>query len=377
MEDSSQEKKHAATGKRLQELRQKGIVLRSRDFSGGLIFIASIMILFSSLAKLKQHLESNFTILFKHIADISDNQTVLFSIAEKIILENFALLLPILFTAVGVALLYPFFFGGWNFSLDVIGFKLEKLNPVTNLKNIFNPKKASIEVLKSMLKCGLVLLVMTYFFICNKADIFSLVHYPPKIAIVESTVIIKSFVVYLSISLIFLMGIDMIIHHYQFQSQHKMTEQEVKDEHKEMEGSVELKRKIRSTQLAILKQRINQAVPKASVVITNPTHYAVALKYDERKDRAPKVIAKGKGLLAHQIRLLAVSHGVTLYEAPPLARAIYHTSKLNAEVRPELYMAIAIVLAYVNQLKNYQNGQGSAPKFVNELNIPQEFIYDD
>jgi len=187
--------------------------------------------------------------------------------------------------------------------------------------------------------------------------------------------IIKSFIILLCITLIALMAFDVFYQYVQFQNQSKMTGQELKDEYKDTEGSVDVKRKIRSAQFALLRQRLAVSVPQANVVITNPTHYAIALKYDAKKDRAPKVVAKGKGPLAQQIRFLAIANAIPIYEAPPLARAIYHTSKVNTEIHPELYMSVAIVLSYVHQLKNYQMGAGKQPDFVEDLEIPKEFIY--
>ena len=178
-----------------------------------------------------------------------------------------------------------------------------------------------------------------------------------------------------SFTVILLIIFDVFYQYAQFQNQSKMSDQELKDEYKDAEGSAEVKRKIRSSQFAMYRQRLSVSVPRANVIVTNPTHYAIALRYEANKDKAPKVVAKGKGPVAQQIRSLAIANGVPIYEAAPLARAIYHTTKLNTEIHPELYMSVAIVLSYVHQLKNYQMGIGKQPEYVEDLEIPKEFIF--
>jgi flagellar biosynthetic protein FlhB len=156
-----------------------------------------------------------------------------------------------------------------------------------------------------------------------------------------------------------------------------MTTQEMKEESKDVDGNPEVKRKIRSKQYALARQRLSVSVPQATVVVTNPTHYAIALRYDETKDNAPKILAMGKDYIATQIRQLAVANAVPIYEAPPLARAIYHTGNIGSEVHPALYMSVAIVLSYVSQLQNYQRGAGQLPLPVSDLKIPDDFVYSE
>ena len=155
-----------------------------------------------------------------------------------------------------------------------------------------------------------------------------------------------------------------------------MTRQEVKDEYKETDGSPDLKRRIREVQHEMARRRMMQEIPKADVVITNPTHYAVALKYDQNKMRAPVVIAKGKNLIAQQIRNIAVSHEVPILSAPPLSRALYFSTELQQEIPSGLYMAVAQVLAYVYQLKKYKHRKTDENLSMSDLPIPDEFKHD-
>lgn len=377
MENEATDKKHEASGKRIAELKKRGTVMRSRDLSSGLIFIVSILVVWIMAIQFKLRLEENFILAFGGIKQVINDQDYFSKLIYKIVLSNFEMMLPFFCILLIAVFLSPFLFGGWNFTLEVIQFKFDKLNLIENIKKLFSPGRAGVEIVKSMFKTFFLVGVLIAFVLSNKNQIVKLLFCSPKVAILSSYAILQKFVLLLVFSIIVIILFDVIYHFFHFQSQTKMTTQEVKDEYKDAEGSVEVKRKIRSTQLAMLRQRIAQAVPKATVVVVNPTHYAVALRYDEKKDRAPKMIAKGMGMVAQQIRHLAISNGIPIYEAPPLARAIYFTTKIGAEVHPDLYMAVAIVLSYVHQLKNYQIGIGQLPKRVDDLQIPDSFVYEE
>lgn len=377
MSEDLDNKQHAATAKRLTDLRKQGTVLRSRDLTSGLVFIVSIILLLYMTSDFKKRLIENFVMSFTHFNELINNTDAFLAFTKQIIIKNVMMIIPIFILSVIVTLISPFLFGGWNFTLDAIQFKLTKLNPISNLSKTLSIKNTAMEFIRSMLKSFFIFGVMIAFVYVKKSDILKLTNYTFNSAVNSSFSILEEYIVFISIALVFLIIFDMAYHFYQFQKQSKMSSQEVKEEQRSTEGSMETKRKIKSAQIALLKQRLGKAVPKASVVITNPTHYAVALRYESEKDKAPIVVAKGKGLIAQQIRTLAIANGVPLYEAPVLARAIYHTANLNAEIHPALYMAVAIVLSYVHQLKHYQMGRGQAPTYVNEFDIPKEFIYDE
>lgn len=376
MSADSDDKKHDATAKRLAELRKKGTVLRSRDLTSGMIFIVGVSVIVYMSLQFNIQIRNNFTQSFGLINQVVDNHDFVFIFLRKLVISNFMLIFPVLAGVFVLAFFSPVIFGGWNFTLESIHFNLEKLNPITNLKNIYSPGRMLTEIFKSVVKAVFLLGVLAIFFVVNHQDIFSLGNYPIKGAISKSYDLAYSFMELLMLSLVFLVGLDLVIQYFQYQNKVKMTTQEIKDEYKEAEGNSDVKRKMRSAQFQLLKQRINMSVPKANVIITNPTHYSVALRYDERKDRAPKVIAKGTGPTAKQIRTIAISNGIPIYEAPTLARAIYHTTKIGSEVHPALYVAVAIVLSYVHQLKNYQMGLGQLPQRVTNLEIPEEFIFE-
>lgn len=375
MSDESQDKQHLPTGKRLFDMRRQGNVLRSRDLSGGLIFLVSVGLLIYLSTDLKVRMQENFIFSFSNIKNVMEDPTCIGTVVNKLLLNNIKGILPIFIISFFTAFLSPFLFGGWNFTLEALQFKLTKLNPAQNIKRIFSFNTTLLEVLRAMIKVIVFFGALIAFIISNKNTIMLLAAEAPLAAIPAGFFIIKNFIVFICVALVFTTAFDMAYHYMKFFHQAKMSTQEIKDEHKDIEGNVDVKRKIRSKQLSMLKQRLMQTVPKADVIITNPTHYAVALRYQSTKDKAPKVIAKGKDLQAHQIRQIAIANAVSIYQAPELARAIYFTTKVGHEIHPLLYKAVAVVLSYVYQLKRYQMGSGEMPHRSDELHIPKEFVY--
>lgn len=377
MSDESQDKQHAATGKKLAELSKQGTVLRSKDLSGAMIFILSIIFIIKLASQFKIVMENNFFTAFTAIKSVLRDPDYFNVLLKNTLVVNFKLLLPIFLIGFVITFLSPFLFGGWNFTLEVLQFKFNKLNPTENIKRLFSLKHNLTEIARSMVKSFFILGVLVIYLIVHKNQLLSLTTQSGKAFISSTCSMIEGYILILCASLIATVLFDMIYNYYQFQNKSKMTNQEVKDESKDTDGNVHTKRKIRSTQLALMKQRLSLTVPKASVIITNPTHYAVALRYAEGKDRAPRLLAKGQGSIAAQIRQLAISNAIPIYEAPALARSIYFTTKLNAEIHPGLYMAVAIVLSYVYQLKNYQMGfTTQLPNYIDDLQIPEELRYD-
>lgn len=375
-DESFQEKEHKPTGKRLGELHKKGTVMRSRDFAGGVLFIAAFMELYYFSSRFKLRLEDNFITAFKSIRYVLFNHDQIFHILSKMVVDNILLILPNLCSLVVIVLFTPVIFGGWNFTLHPLKFSFSKFNVVHNLMNMFS-MKMFVDIGKSMLKAFFIIGALIFFISHNQNSILNLMNLSSTNAINGGFTLIVEFLVVICILVMVIAGIDMGYTYYTYTKQIKMTTQEVKDESKDAEGSPMVKQKIRSKQYALLKQRLMKSVPRANVIVTNPTHYAIALRYDDSKDKAPKVIAKGKDLIAQQIRLIAISNAVPIYEAPLLARAIYFSTQIGYEIPPGLYKAVAIVLTYVQQLKNYQLGKGIVPQYVRDLEIPEELIYDE
>ena len=375
-EDAAAEKKHAPSAKRLEELGKQGQTMRSRDLAGGLIFFTNIMILLFMVKEFYVQFAANFTQCFTAIQRVLIDQDFPGHLLSDLASKNFYTMMPLLVLAFLAAFLSPFLFGGWNFSLSAVGFKWEKLGPMKFFKNNFS-SRIFIEIARSLVKVLIIFGVLLFYVSGRKGAFYHLAYLPTNQGISIGLSLVKEFIEYLCFGVALVIVTDMIYHYYEFQNKNKMTLQELKDESKDTDGSPEMKRKIRQTQFALMKQRLNQTVPQATVIITNPTHYAVALRYDEGKDNAPKIVAKGKDYIAQQIRQIAIANAVPIYQAPPLARAIYHTGDIGTTIHPDLYMGVAIVLSYVNQLRHYQQGLGQLPSVVDDLQIPKELHYDE
>jgi flagellar biosynthesis protein FlhB len=376
MADAATEKQHLPSAKRLEDLRMQGQTMRSRDLTSGMVFISGIISISVMASHFGAVFEKDFVDTFTQFRTAIENENFFFFYVGKLAKDTLLLLLPLLMTVFIATFLSPFLFGGWNFSIAAAQFKMDKLNPLNYFKHIFSVR-ILIEILRAMLKVIFIMTSLIYFTYWKKAEIGGLSHLPSRQGILTSLSLTGEFVTVMAVVLIFIIAFDVLYHYFEYQNRVKMTSQELKDEHKESEGNPEIKRKLRATQFSLLRQRLTITVPQASVIITNPTHYAIALRYDERKDKAPKIVAKGKDYIATQIRQIAIANGIPIYEAPPLARAIYHTANIGGEVHPGLYVAVAIVLTYVMQLKRFQQTGGEVPKFNNDLKIPEEFIYHD
>jgi flagellar biosynthetic protein FlhB len=263
--------------------------------------------------------------------------------------------------------------GGFNFSWEAAGPKASKMSPLQGFKRMFG-LQALVMLGKSILKvavvAGVAYLLLKMFFMDIMA--LSLMSEPNNI---ESALYYLAWLflgLCASISVIAL--VDAPYQKWHHTNQLKMSLQEIKDEHKNSEGSPETKGRIRRTQMQMSMKRMMQQVPTADVIVTNPTHYAVALKYDQGKFRAPAVVAKGVDEIAMHIRKIANEHKIPVIESPALARSIYYTTKLDHPIPEQLFAAVAQVLAYVYQLKMYRKGKGSRPKnLAKDLPIPSDF----
>jgi flagellar biosynthetic protein FlhB len=294
-------------------------------------------------------------------------------------METSALALTALLPFIGIvfitSVLSPNAVGGWVFSVQAFSFKLEKLDPIKGMTRIFSVKSL-VEMIKAFLKFIIVLIVSIIILYSNINHIFSVGNMDINVAIGEITsMLVWSFMI-ISSSMIIVALIDVPFQIWDHSRQLKMTRQEVKEEYKQTDGNPELKRTIKERQREISSRRMMEEVPRADVIITNPTHYSVALRYDQNKTSAPVVIAKGKDLIAFQIRNIANSHNVPIVSAPPLSRALYYSTELQQEIPAGLFMSVAQVLAYIYRLKNGLNSTLSEEKF-NEIDIPDDYRRDE
>jgi flagellar biosynthetic protein FlhB len=262
--------------------------------------------------------------------------------------------------------------GGWSFSAEAVAPKLEKLSPIAGMKRMFSVRSL-VEMLKSLMKFSIVLGFMFLLSRVYLDDFIALSRLPLESAFIRaSDMMLLSFVV-LCASLLLVVVVDVPFSLWEHKKKLKMTRQEIKDEMKQTEGRPEVKSRVRQLQQEIAQGRMMEQVPQADVIVTNPTHYAVALKYEEGSNGAPRVVAKGADLIAAQIRNIGIGSGVELVSMPPLARALYHTTKIDDEVPRGLYLAVAQVLAYVFQLRVAKEKRWKKPQPPKDIKIPDEY----
>ncbi|MFK7974646.1 MAG: flagellar biosynthesis protein FlhB [Halioglobus sp.] len=350
-ENSAQERTEQPTPKRLLDAKKKGQVLRSRELNTmlSLLFGAIGLLVFGG------SMASEFVGLFQ--ASLSFDREVAFDsgmIAVRLvhlIVACVIVLIPIFIVLFAGAMVGPMIMGGWTFSAEAMAFKVEKLSPLKGLQRIFSAK-GLVELLKALFKFLFLSLTTIFLFNLLLDNILMLGDEAPHTAFVDALDILRWSFVVLSMAMIFIVIFDVPFEIWNHNRQLKMTRQEVLDEMKESDGRPEVKSRIRNLQREISQRRMMEELPTADVVITNPTHYAVALKYEGLPGEAPKVIAKGRDLIAMHIRNVATAHDIPFYEAPPLARAIYATTEIGDEIPENLYLAVAKVLAYVFQLRS-------------------------
>jgi flagellar biosynthetic protein FlhB len=264
--------------------------------------------------------------------------------------------------------------GGWVFSIESLQPKFSRLSLIKGLKRMIS-LKGLVEMTKSLLKFILIGAIAILVLKGQFSSLMALSNYPLNAALNTGLhIVTKSFLI-ISGGLILIAVIDVPYQLHEHKKQLKMTKQELKDEYKETEGKPEVKSHIRRTQQEIARRRMMADVPKATVILTNPTHYAVALSYQKNGNSAPQVIAKGKDLIALQINRIALSHGIPQLSIPPLARALYFSTELNAEIPRGLYVAVAQVLAYIFQL-NDKASYDKQPEILQNLPIPDELRRD-
>ena len=251
--------------------------------------------------------------------------------------------------------------GGWSFSMSAVAFKAERMSPVKGIKRVFSANGLN-ELVKALAKFTLVAVAAISWLWYRADDLIALGGQPIRPAITDAIQLAGISFLIVSTALIFIALVDVPFQLWNYNKKLKMTRQEVRDEHKDTEGRPEVKSRIRSLQQQIANRRMMDEVPKADVVITNPTHYAVALKYEDGAMRAPKVVAKGKDLIAAKIRELAETNNVPLFSAPPLARALFSSTRLGQEIPAGLYTVVAQVLAYVYQIRDLARNAVAIPK---------------
>lgn len=351
------EKTEPATEKKLREAREDGKVSKSKELVSAFDLIVFFLLLKIFISFLGGGFEETFRYAYGSMGTLAKQSAGSFSEGEaaafisSILLEILKLMLPFLVFGFAVTILVNILQVGWKVTAKPLKPKPDKFNPINGMKRIVS-KDSIFELVKSIIKIALIIYV-AYTAIRGDAEkIFVLYDMPLNQALVfcGSVIINAGF----KISVVYLVvGIaDFIYQKFRFKEDMKMTKQEVKDEYKNTEGNPEIKGRQRQRMREASRQRMMQDVPKADVVITNPTHLAVAIKYDAEKAKAPVVLAKGEDYLAQKIREKAKENGIEIVENKPLARMLYANVEIGEEIPPELYQAVAEILAMVYNMKN-------------------------
>jgi len=381
-EDSGQERTEEPTARRKQQSRDKGQVARSRELNTMLMMLVSGIALLS----LGPTLINTLATLFReHLtmsrADIFDPSAMM-RLFESAMLDAVWGLTPFFIVLMASAVAGPLAMGGISFSSKALAFKWEKLDPIKGLGRLF-AWRGLVELLKALAKFVIIGSIAVTF-LYSQLDVYlGLGGEPLKSALAHTMHLLLFGFLVISSTLILLAAVDVPFQIWDHNKQLKMTFQEIKDENKETEGNPDVRGRVRRVQKEMAQRRMMAEVPNADVVVTNPEHYAVALKYDPETMPAPVVLAKGVDFIAMQIRNIAREHEVLILEAPPLARALHHTTEIDAEIPSGLYLAVAQVLAYVFQLKRAGKDKGRArnygagkPHHMNDLPIPDDMQFD-
>ncbi|MCC5901304.1 MAG: flagellar type III secretion system protein FlhB [Halomonas sp.] len=369
--DSDQEKTEEATPRRKDKAREEGQVPRSRELTTFMLLLGGVIGLWSMGQMLYDQLgmvmEQAFLFERRQVMESTPMLVNALDLGQRTLFA----MIPLFLLLAIVALVAPALLGGWLVSAKSMRPKLSKLNPIKGVKRIFSTQ-ALIELAKAIAKSVLVGSVAATFLYANIGRFMGLMDQPIQQALVSALNMAALAAGLIVLSLIVVILIDVPFQLWSNAKKLRMSKEEVKREHKESEGDPHVKGRIRQQQQAMARGRMMSKVPDADVIITNPTHYAVALMYQEGSMGAPRLVAKGADAVAVRIREIGSEAGVPRLEAAPLARALYHHVDLEAEVPAELYTAVAEVMAWAYRLKQVSQQGGEVPPTPDNLPVPPE-----
>ncbi len=371
--ESSQERSEKPTAKRLRESRNQGQIARSKELNTAVLILMGLasMLWFADLfmqffrALMEQCMQLGYSV-------VHDKSIMLRTFSDALAGMS-KILLPmlfVLFVAMWCSGILP---GGAMFSSKLLSFKASRMNPIKGLGKIIS-KQSLVELIKAVLKISLLLGSLILFLKQLTGRLISLQGTSLEFSFHEGLQLLFLSLMLMSSLLLLVAAIDVPFQIKSVLDKIKMTHQEVKEERKNTDGNPQIKARIRQIQYQMARRRIEDRVPKADVIIANPTHFAVALKYSEKDAKAPYVVAKGIDEMALRIRALGQQHNKEVLVIPMLARAIYWSTRVDQEVPAGLYSAVAYVLTYVVQLKAYKAGRGGKPAPLPDLDIPKKFI---
>lgn len=374
-ESSGQERSEQPTPKRLDDARKKGQIARSRELNTTAVLLtgaAGMLFLGNSLMHgISNVMMQGLSVERAHIFDT----TAMLRLLEERSVDALLTLVPLFTLLVAAAFAAPMVLGGFSFSTQALAFKWDKLDPIKGIGRVF-AWRGLVELLKALAKFLIVGAVTVTYLWFHIDDFLRLGNMNIEQALSRvGDLLFWSFLA-ISSALLLITLVDVPFQLWDHKRQLMMTMQEIKDEHKETEGRPEVKQQIRNLQQQMAERRMMHEVPKADVIVTNPTHYAVALKYDLNSKGAPRVVAKGADLIAAEIRNIAQQHNVPVATAPPLTRALFYSTELNDEIPAGLYLAVAQVLAYIYQLREKKGFKPGETIILPDVEIPEDLQHD-
>ncbi|MBX8497066.1 flagellar biosynthesis protein FlhB [Pseudomonas cichorii] len=373
--ENGQDKTEEPTEKKVRDSRAEGQIARSKELTTLVVMLmgaGGLLMFGGGIARMMIDLmRNNFTISRETLMDTTYMGKLLLSSGEHALI----VVLPFLIAMLVAALVGPIMLGGWLFATKSLAPKFSRMNPASGLKRMFSPH-ALVELLKSLAKFLIILAVALVVLSKERNDLVSIAHEPLEQAMIHSLQVVGWSSFWMACGLFFIAALDVPFQMYEAHKKLLMTKQEVRDEHKNSEGSPEVKQRIRQLQREMSHRRMMAAIPEADVIITNPTHFAVALKYDPEKGGAPMLLAKGADLVALKIREIGAHNQILILESAALARSIYYSTELEQEIPAGLYLAVAQVLAYVYQIRQYHSGRGKRPDPLGVLPIPPDLQRD-
>jgi len=370
-DESDLEKTEEATPKRAEQARAEGQIARSRELTTFVLLMVGFGGCYGMAGDLAHSFIQVFRSAFTFDRDLSFNSALVLPKAGFLLAQGGLAIMPILAMLVAASIVTPMALGGWLLTATVLVPKFSRLDPIAGLKRMFSLNGVTL-LLMALAKAGVVggvgFLVMRHF----SPDTVGLITEAPTLAMTHALHLVGVSVLWVTASMLILVIFDVPYQIWKHAKGLRMSKEEVKREFRDNEGDQMIKGKIRAQQREMARRRMMAQVPKADVIVTNPTHFAVALQYTDGEMRAPRMIAKGSDLVAARIRAIGAENNIPLIEAPPLARALYHHTELNHEIPSALYGAVAEILAWVYQLRRWNNEGGSAPIQPTEFVVPVE-----
>ncbi len=375
-DDSSEDRTEDPTSKKQEEAKEKGQVARSREFSSAIVLLMTAtfatslgsMLVTPILDVAKVNFGFEPMAAFEPHVMVDSLVAGILEVAKVFLL----LLVGVFLAAIASAILV----GGWNFSLQALQPKLSKMDPIKGLTERVFSKNGLVELVKAVIKFILIGSVGVFWIYTHLGEYMDLANLPVMEAIVRSLGHLLVGYFLLVATTFVIAAIDVPYQIYQNSQKLKMTKQEVKDEYKNTEGKPEVNGRIRQLQRELSQRKMMGNVPEADVIITNPTHFSVALRYKPDEGGAPKLIAKGADILALKIREIGTHHKIMQIESPLLCRAVYYTTDVDKEIPRGLYKAVAQILAFVFQMQEYKKGRQDKPYLSQKFEIPDEYQFD-